>query len=183
MIKHLCLRYDSRTQLFSLRSSCHFSNSETGTRKPPEDPFSELKSLNPCVLDSSTAPQEQFCFKWPCKDGDKQIQWRHTRTRVSIKHWDEDYPTTLHVKRKEEIKQTVLYWHLNFTSHISSIRKWPGEKGRKSQSCINSCLKAAALSKVIQIDTLSTKELLKQFTITVIYRCNIIENTQFVSGP
>lgn len=52
-----------------------------------------------------------------------------------------------------------------------------------SQSCISLCLKAAILSKVTQIGTLSTKELLKQFTISVIYRCNIIENTQFVSGP
>lgn len=35
---------------------------------------------------------------------------------------------------------------------------------------------------VTQKGTFSTKELLKQFTVTVIYRCNIIENTQFVSG-
>jgi len=37
-------------------------------------------------------------------------------------------------------------------------------------------------SRVAQEGTLSTEGLLQQFTVTVIHRCNIIENTQFVSG-
>lgn len=48
-------------------------------------------------------------------------------------------------KWKEEMKQTVLYLHLNLTLCSSPNRRWGGEEGRDSQSCISSGLKAAVL--------------------------------------
>lgn len=68
---------------------------------------------------------------------------------------------------------------MNFTSYISSNRKRAEEKGGDSQSCIILGLKAVVLESHRKVHF--PLELLRPFTVTVIYRCNIIENTQFVS--
>lgn len=171
VINYLCLRYDSRIQLSSLWPSCQFSNSETGTRKTLEFNF-----VSPCVLDSSTTPQEQFCFKWPCRDEGKQVQWKHTRIQPELASNIQMRITQLPwMPRGKKRWNKLFYIDIWTSSHIFLLSEndWEKKEGLAKVTLVY-VSKLLILSKVIQIGTLSTKELLKQFTITVIYRRNII---------
>lgn len=77
----------------------------------------------------------------------------------------------------------LFYFDIWTSRHIFLLTENDPEKKEGTAKVALAYVSKLPSSQVMQKGALSTKELLKQFTITVIYRCNIIENTQFVSGP
>lgn len=83
-------------------------------------------------------------------------------------------------KRRWNKLSSIHIW----TSHhifLLTENEWERKEGTAKVALASKVSKLLS-SQVSREGTLFTKELLKQFTVTVIYRCSIIKNTQFVNG-
>ena len=76
----------------------------------------------------------------------------------------------------------LFYIHIWTSHHIFVLTENQQERKEGTAKVALASVSKLLSSQVTQEGTLSTKELLRQFTVTVIYRCPITENTQFVSG-